>query len=609
MQQSLFLYERAFAQAVISATLAIIPAVRAWLAILLAISAFLLGSHPSAAAFAMEAQLDVCISSSPMVTLTVNGVDLLALPLTERNAQLARELVHSLGTVARGGSDAPVFAVWRNELVIALPARAPFTLALSRIADPSGDEVSLARTLKERWEQAVAAGQLRAEPSAMTIPVGESRLAGLTGIDGAPILLMNPFPKLVDAMIRGNHLVITGIREGAGFLLLRQREKTLRVSFATRRLAAYFPERLGLQLTGSGYEFSELSMLSQVQLTAESAIAPGASLAARLLTGTQPYYQGMTLEASAVAPGRIKVTRCILVEVRRAEFTPSQPNTVLFSNEPEQITEPGRLLAATLAEGDRIRLVYHHQNRAGEPVRLRVRLSNLGKVRQRVFFRGGASDSDLSTLSVGLVSVRNYLRQLAAEQGCVLTLAGSASAVLWEGVLGHLESASGNLDLIVMSKGPLALVVDAETATSRHTVGLAQEPPLFRPASLRQRFRYDLDGHWLFIRLGQGEMRNTSTNAVLVGDYGLMEDLEVSLVNSQGRPRHAELSFDATAGEARGVFLLDGRLLETPPVYPGTPHLLERFEVPACGSRRVHIITMPLNGSHYPASLVFSCSD
>jgi len=586
------------------------PAVFRRLTILLVTAICLLVSLRPARALAMELRLDVSASSSSLIALGMNGIELLALPVNKDGSQLAQELARFLSTALRNEGGTPIFTASGSNLMIGVRGQPGFALPLSLVANPAGENGSIEDVLQGRWEKALAAAQLRAEPQMLTIPVGEWRTARLVSVSDAPIELMNPFPKLVKSRIDGCRIEVAGICEGEGYLLARQGEQTLSIPFSVRLLAAYLPGRLSLQVCGSGYELSEIARLSQIQLAALSALPPDVSLRVRFdPDGSSARHA--TLEVSASAPGRLNVNRRIPVEFEYAQFLPPHPDTVLFSNAPERITEPGRLFAATLLGGDRERLVYHHQNGLRVPVRLRVQLRNLSPESQRVFFRGGASAPDDSTLAAGLASVREYLRQLVREQGCVLVLAPGARASLWESEMAHLESASGNLDLIMMSRGPIAVLVDAlpidaESAVGQTDFEVPEAPPRFRPAVSFRRFDFDLDGHWLFVRLGQGEMKNLRTGVALVGDYGLLTETEVLLGNSKARERYAELSFDATAGDARGVFLIDGELVVTPRVRPGRPVVLSRFLVPPHGFRCVRILTMPLNGSHYPASLVFS---
>jgi len=562
----------------------------------------------------MEVRVDVHASSPPVIVLSVNDVELLSLHRTAAGTQLASDFADALNAALRQGDNRAAFTVQQDELVVKLPGGARLAVELRLLAEPSGNREEMATELDSRWRQAMNARQLRVEPSSVAVPVGESRATRLIDAGTGSIRVMNPFPALVDVSLGDGCLKVAGIQEGKGHLWLRMGEQAVRIPFTVLRLAAYLPDRLTLQLSGSGYEPSEIERLSRVQLMALSSVAPEASLAMNLRLGGGSPNEEMALDVSATAPARIKVTKHIPVEILGTGFPPPEPESVLFSNEPEQITEPGRLFCATLMGQDRVRLVYHHQNRSGQPLRLRVQLRDLSDAGQRVFFRGGASGPALSTITVGFASVRSYLAQLASGQGCVLALGRSARASLWEGELANLDSASGNLDLAVLTEGPVAVLIDALPSrgglpSPPPVAALPEEPQRYSPAAITRRFSYDLDGHWLFIRLGRGEMRRMDSGIPLMGDYGLLAEFEVDLMNAQPRSRTVEFAFDATGGEARGVFIIDGSRVETPSVHPGAPRFLTRFTVQPYETRRVHILTMPLNGSHYPASLVFSCLD
>ena len=68
--------------------------------------------------------------------------------------------------------------------------------------------------------------------------------------------------------------------------------------------------------------------------------------------------------------------------------------------------------------------------------------------------------------------------------------------------------------------------------------------------------------------------------------------------------RHTERPPGLAAGEARGVFLIDGRIVEAPDVTPPAEALLARIKMKPAEQRTLSIRTMPVGGSAYPVSLV-----
>jgi hypothetical protein len=354
-----------------------------------------------------------------------------------------------------------------------------------------------------------------------------------------------------------------------------------------------------------------------VQLNASASVAPDATIE---FTDLAPEADGSGWAArvSADAPSRIKVSRTIPIEVAHGANYREPAQVVLFSNDPEQVYKAGLLYCTNLVNGDRTRLAYHHQNRSGKKLRFRVVLVNLSDSTERVFWRAGNAGPDISTFMVGSAAVEKYLKKYDAGQGVYLSLAPHAETTVFQKIAGPDQSLSGLMDLHLLSRGEVGVLVLAENigsplrgeyiSSSANSAGASTYPPRYQPAVSIRTENYDLDGNWLFLRVGRGETFDYRGRP-LIGDYGLMLDYEISLVNSLGRSRRVAISFDATAGEARGVFLINGDLVRTPNIRPRDPYLLKTITLAPYETRELQILTIPAGGSHFPANIIIAAQD
>jgi len=62
--------------------------------------------------------------------------------------------------------------------------------------------------------------------------------------------------------------------------------------------------------------------------------------------------------------------------------------------------------------------------------------------------------------------------------------------------------------------------------------------------------------------------------------------------------------FDPSAGLASGVFIIDGKFVVTKHVQPPSEVPLASYQIKPGETRDVRILTVPLAGSSYPATLV-----
>jgi hypothetical protein len=567
---------------------------------------------------------DVSVSgtrSSDTVTLSVNAVEILTLGYSSTNHAVLANLANAMTRQVRSSSDNTFtpqsVRVANSILIITLTASSEYKIPVAEILRPNVPEKQLAGAVLNRLQEALKHPPFALIPSKLTIPMGESRTARFTGAYGADIEVLNSYPETVDVEINGSGIIVSGLAEGDGQVILRAGTKETVLSFTVRKLAAYLPESLRLEIAGDAPSRDDLLDAMKVQLSASASVAPDATIEFTDISQA-PDGSGWSAKISADAPSRIKVSRSIPIKVERGANYREQAQSVLFSNDPEQVYHAGLLYSTNLVNGDRTRLAYHHQNRSGKKLRFRVVLVNLSDSLERVFWRAGNAGPDISTFMVGSVAVEKYLRKYNAGQGVYLSLAPHAETTVFQKTAGPDQSVSGLMDLHLLSRGEVGVLVVAEDtssplrgeymASSASSVSSSAYPPRYQPAVATRTESYDLDGNWLFLRVGRGETFD-HRGRPLIGDYGLLLEYEISLVNGVGHSRQVVVSFDATAGEARAVFLIDGDLVRTPNIRPRDPYVLKTLTLAPYETRELEILTIPAGGSHFPANIIIAAQD
>jgi hypothetical protein len=116
---------------------------------------------------------------------------------------------------------------------------------------------------------------------------------------------------------------------------------------------------------------------------------------------------------------------------------------------------------------------------------------------------------------------------------------------------------------------------------------------------------YEAGGRWTFIRLGSAFKAGASRlSEDGFGDYGVTYEMALTLSNPEEETRKVGLIFEAASGAARGVFLIDGKVVETKTLSAHQELVLATYSLPPGAKRKVHVTTLPLSGSAYPARLV-----
>ena len=115
-----------------------------------------------------------------------------------------------------------------------------------------------------------------------------------------------------------------------------------------------------------------------------------------------------------------------------------------------------------------------------------------------------------------------------------------------------------------------------------------------------------MNGRWAFIPLGDSDaLHEQGGTQRLFGNYGADYDITLTLVNPTAQARTVGLYFAPGAGPAAAVFQVDnGPIQEYDPLGPPGEWELALEMLAAGGTRVIHLHTIPLNGSAYPAQIV-----
>jgi len=117
------------------------------------------------------------------------------------------------------------------------------------------------------------------------------------------------------------------------------------------------------------------------------------------------------------------------------------------------------------------------------------------------------------------------------------------------------------------------------------------------------RARYRVGDPWTFIPVGQRPIQGRNGKLRLDGNYGVLYEIDLRLENPTGEPRTVDVALSPDAGDARGVFCIEGRLIEVPPL-AGHDTVLASFRLDAGEEREIPVRTLPVAGSAYPARIV-----
>ncbi|MCS7173700.1 MAG: hypothetical protein N0A24_10085 [Armatimonadetes bacterium] len=319
----------------------------------------------------------------------------------------------------------------------------------------------------------------------------------------------------------------------------------------------------------------------------------------------------LPVRVEARHPFGAPLSRTVWVRVAGLSLLLHDPTRLVVSNNPEQLRSPGLLLDERLRLGEAVRLLYHHQNATGRGMVVLVRLGNPGARSARVHLQVAAPRPWHDTMATGHAAARRFVQLVASGSGYVLELPPQKGFTFWTQRLPEGFVVSGLLQAQLLEGEALEIAVglrpsyvldhaplpELEPEPTGHPRGVFPRPTL----EVRRRLTV---GASETLEVGASRtLRDLLTEAVLVGDYGVLYRLFLELANPTQEPRDARIVIRAAGGPAYAAFVVNGRLVDLSYLAAGRERDLLSLSLPPAGSEAVTLLTVPSAGSYLPLRL------
>jgi hypothetical protein len=300
---------------------------------------------------------------------------------------------------------------------------------------------------------------------------------------------------------------------------------------------------------------------------------------------------------------------------------PVRPAELLVSDYPETLKENGTLFSAGLSDRAALRFLYYHYNPGGQPDRrIVLKVANAGTQPARVQFIDGSGGPGPYEMEAGHNSTESFLVHLAQNEGTVLTIPGQTTVTLYQQLLPAKSVVSGILQLHEIEGPPLQLALLAQNAGDpvdsplQSEALLAGGPPHARGVYPIPEFFFDYsyqcDGPDLEMPIGQIPLPNLVEGQTLAGDYGVLQQITVRMVNEDPHnAREVALYANPRGGGATGTFIIDRVLVQAHQMAAFGRYKLREYVIPPGSFVRTEITTMPEGGSSYPLRLIVAPDD
>lgn len=537
-------------------------------------------------------------------------------------AQLAAKRIQQLAgsgaqaaSIKAQGARRSATLYWGNQ-VIAVATRAE---ARAQSTTPA----ALASTWASQIRKLLSLPPVKMESRDMLVPLGESRRVELSGFSAGPFQLQVEPSSLATATYGpGSAVTVRAAQPGTGTLTVVTPDGSDRIPIAVRKYAGSLSEKNPqAQVTGSPVPADIVAEAAIRAARAACLLEPGATASVTLDSAarqmpSESASQGVPVTVKMEGPGLLNCRISTTIQVHRIAGTGPHATVLFYSNHPEQVLKPQQLYAAPLVPGQTARLLYHHQNGSNERMRVSITLANNSDQPASVHLIGALAEPRQDTVLVGYRAGARFLQDMNAGAGYVVQIPPQSRIVVWTGMLGKMDTASGIIQMRQTdSSADVVLRVLAEPASVYRTVQditpteRGDQPSAFSvhqyPGPLKKmNEEYTAGSRWLFIRVGKQAIQDAAAERTLEGNYGVTYDIDLTLINPTQDARQVDVMFDATAGIAGIASMIDGQFAGKSHVTPAREYSLATFRLSPGERRQVRLSTVPLAGSNYPATIV-----
>jgi hypothetical protein len=465
-------------------------------------------------------------------------------------------------------------------------------------------------------------------PTAGVVPGGSQTLRVTQVFGNLSVTVANA--QIASASVDSVARTLTVIGNAAGTTVVTVRDDrgiTRDVPVRVAYLAGAIPSGALLRVTGR--PATQLFLREQALAAALKGVTlrPGASIVATAesiaVPAPLPVDDVMTIDVPIIVQGDAYFTVQGITHVRVENFAQPivRPKSLLVSDFPETLKENGILFEADLAAKQANRFLYFHYNPPGQPDRrIVLKAQNTSPEPALVQFIDGSAGPEPNEMEVGHLSTERFLVRLAQNEGTVVMVPANSTVSLMDQALPANAVVSGLMQMTEISGAPVHLTLVAQNAddpvdgpiptsallvgSTPHARGIYPIPEFYFDYS------YDADGPDLEIPIGQIPLPNLVKGQTLAGDYGVLQDVTIRIVNNdRHNARNIAIYANPRGGRATGTFVIDRVLVQAHGMEPFGHYKLRQYTIPPGSFVRTDIVTMPEGGSSYPLRLVVAPDD
>jgi hypothetical protein len=491
----------------------------------------------------------------------------------------------------------------------------------------------LAKSWAEKLQSALNLPPLRVSDNFVQLPIGKSRTVTVIGSMAGKASATSSDPKIATVTKRSGGFSIKGVGLGQATVSVTCGTDQENVQVTIEPYAAVLPETFDVSVMGSPATeetvkgVAEMAIKTRLQILPDAQVAVSPPPIVPLDAGKSSTY---TFDITANSPNGIACKGIATVNVQNVAWPRKDDDFLWYSNNPETVKRYQSLFSANLSRGDSVRLLYHHVNGTNEDIYFRAEIVNDTTIPAQVSITPGDSAPNNDPVNAGFAAGTQFVKSWITGSAEIVTIPPQSALPLSLRRLAPGQTASGLCELRLLS-GPPSLLVRTDamppvqlddkwsaalySSTPWHDVGAhplnmydsapcESNPHVYADPYQNDTIVYKVGGRHGFYRIGQHPLSEVDRGGSLDGNYGVLDRIQATLSNPTPNPTDVELVFEASAGYAGAIFEVNGEPKFIPQLRPNATAQIAKFHLNPGETTTVSLVTVPLSGSSYPATLI-----
>lgn len=303
-----------------------------------------------------------------------------------------------------------------------------------------------------------------------------------------------------------------------------------------------------------------------------------------------------------------------LIFILSSFIFPLNYHTLLVSNYPEQISEPGIILSEKLTSRT-TRLMYYHINTSTRPFYIRVYLENTDKLDTQFEVIKSIAGPDKDGLHAGHIStVKFFEDQLSNNKESIILGSKSQQNLIYH-LIKPNEVSTGLLEINYIKSGRTNIkvsIVDESYATAPNFEKQNKKYTYGKFNKIVEKIKFEYYTGALIKNLTIGKdpyLFDKERNVFLKGNYALDYDVNVTLVNRQKGLREVSVLLSPLSGLNRSAIVINEESIFQTKLFNNSNNLnaqtIYKTVLQPQEQKKINLRMLPQAGSYYPVDLIF----